>query len=314
MAAAVYPREIGPERVELVLNLGCLLGEGSLWHPTLRRLLHVDIDGHKVMLFDPATGENRVLPTPSRVGTVVPRARPDGDTTSDVVVCLEDGFHALSLATGELSRLAADPEPDKPENRFNDGKCDSRGRLWAGTMHTHPPRDPVGSLYRLDSGRVKQVLDGVRISNGLAWTRDDSTMYYIDTGAGQMVFAFDYDIETGTASNRREAFRYPVDFGHPDGCTLDSNGNLWTAHFAGGQVSCTDPTTGETLTTVRLPGGVTNVTSVAFGGDDLSDLYITTAREGLSPEDIEVRQPTAGGLFCVRGVGAVGLPANFYRG
>ncbi|KAA0148750.1 hypothetical protein FNF27_02715 [Cafeteria roenbergensis] len=316
-AAAALPAVIEGERVQLVADCRYELGEGALWHDGLGRLLHVDITGCTVGLLDPSSGAVAQTPVPGPVGTVVPVR----GSNSTVVVCLDSGVHALDLMTGALTRLASDPETDLPGNRFNDGKCDPHGRLWAGTVTKEDPRTPTAALYRFDAARLgdgpeaelplraSRVLDGVTISNGIAWPSDGKSMLFIDTPT-RRVDRFDWDEASGCISNRRAAFHFPEEdgFGWPDGCTLDSAGRLWTAHFAGGEVSCVDLELRRLVCRVKLPGSVRNATSVAFGGPGLGDLFITTAREGLGAAEL-AEQPTAGGIFRVRNVGATGVPA-----
>lgn len=314
---AALPAVIEGERVQLIADCRYELGEGALWHEGLGRLLHVDITGCTVGLLDPRSGAVARTPVPGPVGTAVPVR----GSNSTVVVCLDSGVHSLGLATGALARLAADPEADRPGNRFNDGKCDPCGRLWAGTVTKAEPRTPTAALYRFDASsaadgpkdglplRSERVLGDVAISNGIVWPSDGKSMLFIDTPT-RCVDRFDWDSATGAISNRRTAFHFTEEegFGWPDGCTLDSAGRLWTAHFAGGEVTCVDLERREVLCRVKLPGGVRNPTSVAFGGPGLRDLFITTAREGLGAAEL-AEQPTAGGIFLVRDVGATGVPA-----
>jgi sugar lactone lactonase YvrE len=171
----------------------------------------------------------------------------------------------------------------------------------------------AGSLYRLDpDGSVHRVLEGTTISNGLAWSAGGATLYYIDTG-GQAIQAFDFDLETGGVSRRRDIAEVPVALGRPDGMAIDSEGMLWVALWDGGLVTRWDPKSGALLDRVSLP--VSRPTSCAFGGPNLEDLYITSARSGLDAETLEA-QPLAGGLFRARvGVGGVpefefGLPVS----
>jgi len=314
-SAAPEPKIIDGDRVELVADAKYFLGEGAIWHTATSSLLHVDIMGKTVGLLNHETGDVRSLSVPGYVGTVVPVE----GSASEVVVCLDSGAHRLNLDTGALVRLAADPESDVPTNRFNDGKCDPAGRLWAGTMETDPPRRPVGTLYRFDPAAAGSelplvatpVVGEASISNGIVWPADGKTMLYIDTPT-RRIDAFDYDAATGAVSGRREAFTFSEEggFGWPDGCTLDSEGRVWTAHFGGSEVTCVDLPSRRLLVRVKLP--VSNITSVAFGGPGLADLYITTAREGLDAASLEA-QPTAGGIFRVRGVGATGLPPSAMR-
>ncbi|WP_290589551.1 SMP-30/gluconolactonase/LRE family protein [Alicyclobacillus sp.] len=275
--------------LSLVVDAKAQLGEGPSWDDVLQCLYWVDILGRKLHVFHPVDGRDRVIELDSYVSSVVP-ARP-----GEVVVTLADGVYRVELETGRTARMA-EVEGDVPGNRFNDGKCDPAGRLWAGTMalDESPGR---GSLYRIDvDGRVTRVLKGVGISNGLAWTADGRTMYYIDTPTREIV-AFDYDVRTGSIANRRVVIRIPEDRGFPDGMTIDAQDRLWIAHWEGGRVSRWDPRTGALLEEIFLPA--TRVTSCTFGGPNLTDLYVTTARTGLDDSALAA-QPMAGGLFVLR--------------
>ena len=197
--------------------------------------------------------------------------------------------------TGKLTRIA-DPEADRPDTRFNDGKCDPQGRFWAGTMVEGGNRRS-GALYCLDTDlTVSKKLDGVTTSNGLVWTRDSATFYYIDTPTHQ-VQAFDFDPDRADLHNQRVAAEIPNDWGAPDGMTIDEQDHLWIALFRGSRVVRLDPRTGQFELAVSLPA--LNVTSCAFGGPELDQLYITTARVGLDREQRQA-QPLAGSLFRAR--------------
>jgi sugar lactone lactonase YvrE len=224
------------------------------------------------------------------------------------MLALHHGFAGLDLETGQVE-IVADPEKHLPGNRFNDGKCDPAGRFWAGTLALDGTPE-VASLYRLDADlSVRKMLGEVTCSNGIVWTRDSQTMYYIDTGL-RRIDAFDYDHKTGDISGRRTAFEVPPEMGYPDGSTLDSEGMLWVALWQGSAVSRWNPETGELLQTISVPAP--NVTSCALGGASLNELYITTARNGMSEEAIE-SNPLAGGLFRAR-VDVPGLPAFEFAG
>ncbi len=287
-------------RVELEAQ--AQLGEGAYWHDEASLLYWVDIRGCTVNRYDPATRENRSIILQQQVGTVVP-AR-DGQ----LILGLERGIGRLDPETGELTMLA-DPEAHLRTNRFNDGKCDPLGRFWAGTLSMiKAPR--AASLYCMDlDGRVTRKLDGVGVSNGICWSADGKTMYYVDTPT-QEISAFDYDLGTAAISDRRSIVRIPASEGHPDGMTIDADGCLWVAHFGGWRVSCWDPATGKRLAEVRV--GTANPTSCAFGGRHLKTLYITTARVGLSPEAL-ANQPGAGSLW-VADPHATGVRATRYAG
>ncbi|MEK0315681.1 SMP-30/gluconolactonase/LRE family protein [Cohnella sp. 56] len=263
-----------------------VLGEGPLWLPESGQLVWVDIEGMKVRMWNPNTREEKSVAVGQRIGAIV-RA-----TDGRMVCALEHGFHYLDLTTGELEPIV-DPEAHLPGNRFNDGKCDPAGRFWAGTMPMSGG-EPVGALYRLDAdGSAHRMVGEVGCSNGLGWSLDGSTMYYIDTGT-RRVDRFDYDAVSGSISNRRALAVIPADQGHPDGMTVDAEGKLWVAHWDGYAVSRFDPDTGACLERIELP--VSRVTSCCFGGDNLDELYITSASIGLSEEQLR-QEPLAGSLF-----------------
>jgi sugar lactone lactonase YvrE len=270
---------------EIVLDAHAELGEGPAWEAANRKLVWVDIKASHVHRFDPATGEDQTLDVGQHVGAAVPRA--DGG----LLLALRDGF--ARFAGGAVSSIAQ-VEADRPENRMNDGKCDPRGRFWAGTM-ADDERPGVGTLYRLDERGVTPMVTGVTISNGLAWSADERTMYYIDTPTGG-VDAFDYDPDTGSISDRRRVVTIPEGNGTPDGMTLDDEGCLWVALWGGWGVHRYLPD-GSLDTVVPLP--VKQVTSCAFGGEGRDELYITSAAIGLSPEE-RAAQPHAGALFRCR--------------
>jgi sugar lactone lactonase YvrE len=289
------------------------LGEGALWHEGLQAYLHVDIYGPSklctspaVFIHDPyATAATvRVFPVPSFCGTVVPRA------SGGLAVALKDGVYALDLDSGATS-LLVDPD-GVPTNRYNDGKCAPDGRFWVGTMGQPGQVLPgVGALYCVEGpGKARKAVPDITISNGLAWDTGRGVMYYIDT-VEDAVRAYDYDAATGEISNRRQAFAIPPGTGHPDGCCLDSEGNLWVAQWGGSRVVAYRPADGSIVAEVRLPA--LQVSSCAFGGPGLRDLYITTAKEHLSAEQ-RAEQPEAGNCFLVRDIGWTGVPAGVFSG
>jgi sugar lactone lactonase YvrE len=289
--------------LELIVDSHSILGEGAVWSSDRKVLYWVDIDGCYVHAYDPATGRNLSVLLNQRVGTVVPR------TFGGVSVALHHGFANLDLDTGWVSYIT-DPEETSP-NRFNDGKCDPAGRFWAGTMpFDDGAPDDGGVLWCLYAdGHTEKKVDAVQCSNGIAWGLDNSTMYYIDTPTAE-VRAYDYNNATGEIDNARTVVSVPAEDGWPDGMTIDSEGMLWVAHWNGWQVVRWDPNTGSKLESIKLPAA--RVTSCAFGGEDLRDLYMTTAKTGLSDEELE-NQPNAGGLFRIQ-PGAKGVESFAYAG
>ena len=256
-----------------ILHAQAALGEGALWNPATHRLNWVDIEDRVLHVFDPAMGQDVQFLTGERVGTVVPQH--DGN----VLVALQNGIHRLSLATGQLTVLASSLA--NSSLRFNDGKCDPAGRFWVGAFDLQQ-RPHAGMLYRSDpDSGLHIMLRGIINPNGVAWSLDQATMYYIDAPT-RAVQAFDYDHATGSIVNARIIIRFPESAGWPDGMTLDADGKLWVALWGGGAVHCYDPGTGALLNVVEVPAPFTS--SCAFGGTVLETLYITTARGGLSDE------------------------------
>ncbi len=290
------------DHVELVLDAKAELGEGALWHAQAQRLYWVDIIRGEVHVYDPRAQTDRTIRVGQQVGTVVPRR------SGGLMLALHHGFASLDLDTEQVTVLN-DPEQALPNNRFNDGKCDPAGRFWAGTMDM-AEAPGAGSLYRLEADlAVSKQVDNVTTSNGLVWSLDQTKMYYIDSGA-QTVDAFDYDHATGAIANRRSVITLPKEYGIPDGMTMDEEGRLWVAGWGGRRLSRWDPADGRCLQVIELPAS--QVTSCAFGGPNLKQLYVTTARTGLQPE-VLAEQPLAGGLFVVE-VGVRGLPAYEFAG
>jgi sugar lactone lactonase YvrE len=217
---------------------------------------------------------------------------------------MERGFAFMDSDTGATTPIY-DPEADMPGNRFNDGKCDARGRLWAGTM-ADSEKGRTGSLYLFDPDlSCIRCLNGVGISNGIAWSSDNRVMYYIDSPLSR-VDAFDFDLETGSLSGRRVAFDVPRSMGFPDGMTIDEEGMLWVALWEGWGLGRWDPRSGKLIEKVDVP--VARTSSCVFGGSNQDKLYITTAKVDLGP-DGQKEQPHAGGLFVfepgIRGASSV---------
>lgn len=269
-------------------------GEGPIWHAN--RLLYVDIEAHKILSFDPKSGKETIWDVGQRVGTVVPRAK------GGLVWAGDDGLFFFNESSG-ASTAITDPEPNLPDNRFNDGKCDPAGRFWAGTICLK--KRPEGSLYVLHTDlRVEKKFGPVTNSNGIIWTKDASTMYYIDTPS-KKVRAFDFDNATGNINHERIVWDTSDDPSSPDGMTIDSEDRLWIAFCHGAKVVCFDPATKRIEEQIDFP--CIETTACAFGGDDLGDLYITT---GIKPG---LEEATAGRLFVCR-PGARGVPSFAFAG
>ncbi|HEX4214871.1 MAG TPA: SMP-30/gluconolactonase/LRE family protein [Candidatus Dormibacteraeota bacterium] len=293
--------EIGTDEVEVVLDIRAELGEGPLWDAREQVLWWVDILAGHVHRFDPATGQDRVFEAGQYVGAVALRADRPG-----LVLAAHEGFIVLE-PDGQVKPFVT-VELELPGNRMNDGYCDERGRFWAGTMAISEGAG-AGSLYRLDpGGEVTKMLGGVSISNGIDWSGDGRTMYYIDTPT-HLVEAFDCDMDAGIIGNRRTFATIPDGMGGPDGMIVDADDCLWVGLFGGSQLRRYTPD-GEVERIVHLPAA--NVTKCAFGGPALEDLFITTAWHNATPEQRE-REPHAGSLFRCR-PGVRGREAHRYRG
>ncbi|HEU4702838.1 MAG TPA: SMP-30/gluconolactonase/LRE family protein [Conexibacter sp.] len=285
--------------LELVVA-GDGLSEGPEWDERDDTLWWVDIVGQSVHHYDPATGTDVAFDLGQPVGAAVPRE------SGGLVVAIPNGFAAFDPTTGALD-LIAEVEGDVPANRMNDAKCDSAGRLWGGTMSTDLTNLERGSaaLYCLDTDcSVRKVLTGVSISNGLGWSPDDRTMYFIDT-LTYGVDAFDFDVAAGTISNRRRLITFSEPDGMPDGMTVDAEGYLWVAVFRSWVLRRFAPD-GVLDAVIRLP--VPQATSCGFAGRDKSDLYVTTYRAPDTPPD-----SPAGGVFRCR-LPIEGRTATMFRG
>jgi sugar lactone lactonase YvrE len=224
-----------------------------------------------------------------------------------LIAALRSGFALIDLERGRIEPLA-DPEADRPQNRFNDGRCDRQGRFWAGTMNE--PRDArSGALYRLDPDRRWQrMADDVMVANGLAFSPDDRVMYWSDSRA-LTIWAFDLDAASGEIENRRVFARLEPHQGGPDGAAVDAEGGYWSACYRGSRVMRFRPD-GTIERKIRLP--VSRVTMCAFGGPDLRTLYITSGCGGMSAAEL-AREPLAGGIFALA-VDVQGLPEPRFKG
>ncbi len=291
-------REVPHWAAELVLESQVELGEGPHWDAAAGELVWVDIRAGEVHNFDPATGADRSFAAGQPVGAAVPRA------AGGFALALRDGFAVVDESGGAL-RWIAPIEADRPETRMNDGACDSAGRFWAGTMSVTEDQ-PVGSLYRLEpDGAVTPMLAGITISNGLGWSPDETTMYYVDTPQ-HVLEAFDFDFAAGTISGRRPVVSIEPGVGHPDGLTVDADGCIWVALWDGSVVRKYTPD-GELAGVVDVPAA--RPTSCAFGGPEQDVLYITTART----DPGRLRRSNGGDIFAVS-TGSRGFPSHPFAG
>jgi sugar lactone lactonase YvrE len=282
-----------------VLEARDLLGEGPLWCPVEQALYWIDSSAPAIHRWAPESGATRTWAMPSVIGSMALRAG------GGAVVALENGFAFVDFESGAVEPLL-DPEAAQPGTRFNDGKCDRRGRFWAGTMD-RAMAAPLGALYRLDPDLgCRPMVEGVTVANGLGWSPDDRTMYHTDSPA-RRIHAFDFDLEAGALSNRRVFVELAEGVGFPDGLTVDAEGFVWSAIWRGGRVERYAPD-GRLERAVELP--IKRPTSCIFGGPNLDRLYVTSAssRDGREPEP-----PPAGALFVIE-AGVKGLPEPRFAG
>lgn len=286
-----------------VISAGNILGEGIQWH-CKSGLWWTDIEASLILHQPTDTDAVERIAAPERVGSF---ALVEGE--ADTLLCaFETGFGWFNLTTGKVQWIDR-PEPRGSGRRFNDGRVDRQGRFWAGTMIEDEtlaqPRS--AALYRLDGSHARRCHEGVTIANGIAWSPDGQTMYFADSPAWR-ILAFDCDPSSGEISSPRLFAETPPG-AYPDGATVDADGCLWSAHWGASRVVRYRPD-GTIDRTIELP--VSQPSCVAFGGDALDQLFVTTARVGLMPEQLAL-EPLAGDVLVYR-VGVTGLPQESVRG
>jgi sugar lactone lactonase YvrE len=287
-----------------VLPARARLGECPLWSPNDERLYWVDIHGRAVHRFDPLTGQDERVPVPGRPGSIALLAEP-----GELLVALEGRLGVLTFDGGAW-RDWVSLEPEGRGNRMNDGRCDRAGRFWVGTMYDPTSeKQATGSLYRVEpNGAVTTVRTGIGVPNGTAFSPDGRTMYFADTHR-DVVWAYDYDVETGEATHERIFMDFTDLPGRPDGACVDEDGCYWIACVYGSAVLRVTPD-GSVDRRVDVP--VLKPTMPAFGGPSMSTLFITSIGGG-EPHAVDPSQPDAGGLFAIE-TAYRGLPEPVFAG
>jgi len=287
-----------------VLPASAKLGEGPCWDPAAQCLWWLDILGHEIHRFDPATGADQLWRTPQAPGSLAFDAR------GGLLLAMGDGFYHFDSANGSFSPLVM-AEPDMPETRMNDGRTDRQGRFWCGSVFEvdGAPPQPAGALYRLDADlSCRKMAKSIGCSNGLAWSPDGRVMYHTDSHT-PLIWAWDYDPATG-AIERRRIFVDLTDINAvADGATVDADGCYWVALPFSSLVHRYDPS-GRLVRSLATP--VDAPTCCEFGGEDLDILYVTTATLGRPSEQL-ADQPWAGSLLAID-VGVKGLAAAAWGG
>jgi sugar lactone lactonase YvrE len=272
---------------ELAIKLDCNLGEGPFWDSSKQELYFVDISNKQVHIFTPSSKSIQTITFDQEIGAVLL------GHDSQLIVAARDGLYAATR-DGDLKTLLAPIDFGDASIRCNDAKCDANGRIWVGTM-AFDFKAGAASLYSFDSENLKEVLSDLTIANGLGWSPDQKTMYFIDSMTSR-VDSFDFDLTSGELSNRKPFVHFDDPGVIPDGMTTDEDGGIWVALFGGSAVRRFDAS-GKLTHTVSVPA--TQVTSCCFGGPDMSELYITTAQYAMDAETLS-KDPLAGSLFRVK--------------
>lgn len=289
-------------KVQKLFGFKAALGEGSIWNHITQEYLWIDIENGKIYIYHPQKQVIRSITTGQKVGTIVPTTQ-----KNTVLAALQDGIYAVDTVTEKMRLLIKSPYPLE-EMRFNDGKCDPLGRFWIGSMSLN------GDMYKavlysyVQNEDLQPRMQGVTTSNGICWSSDKKQMYYIDTPE-RWVKAFDFDHKTGNITNGRIIIDFNEINGSPDGMAIDSEGKLWVALWGGASVVRYDPDNGSLLDQIMIPAK--NVTSCTFGGKNLDQLFITTARIGMNENDLK-EYPESGSVFIVNPQ-VSGVENNFFN-
>lgn len=274
-------------KASILYESNCILGEGATWHSGRKSFFWVDIKGKTVYEYNWQNKETHHRQIPYQVSLII-----ETENKNKILLGVQGGLIWLTPDTGKIDWLM-DIEKSIPTNRTNDGACDTQGRLWIGTMDNEC-KPGLGALYCIDKNLLLQKkLEHLSIPNGIAWPQANNKMYHIDT-TDATVKSYSFDASTGNISLEKIAINVPSELGSPDGMCIDEEGMLWIAHWGGYGVYRWDPETGKILDKLELP--VPHVTSCAFGGEDLHELIITTAREGLTAEQLD-KYPESGNVF-----------------
>ena len=285
------------EQVELPL---CQVGEGPVWDVAEQALYYIDILEQKVFRWDPATGELKQWSVPAMIGSMALRKQ------GGAIVALVDGIHTLEFETGEVTPFAL-MEPPNPDIQLADGKVDRAGRFVFGTSHRQA-REPIGGLYSLGTdGALGQLDEALILGNGPCFSPDNSTLYHADS-MRHTIYAYDYDLATGAASNRREFFNSSAYGPIPDGATVDAAGNIWVAICEGGVVLCLSPA-GKVEQVIEMPTRLP--ASCMFGGPELDKLFVPSINPSFLGREAA---PQDGAMFVIEGLGATGIAEPRFAG
>ncbi len=289
-------------QIEAIVDCKTILGEGPLWDVAEQRLYWIDSYGGTIYRSKPDGSDVEQWDVGAKIGSLALRDR------GGAIVSLQDGFHFFDFATGSVT-LIDNPDLGGPTIRLNDGKVDRRGRFLAGSMDI-TEQTAAGILYRVDPDLSIHRLDrGIVVSNGPCWSPDSRTFYFADSRS-RAIWAYDYDLETGSVANKRAFARFGEEDGLPDGATVDAEGYVWSAGVYKGKLLRFAP---DGSLDRRIDFPVMCVTSVMFGGPDLDTLYVTSMARPPVPDGPQ-DGPLGGSLFAIRGLGVKGLPETRFAG
>jgi len=285
--------------IKAIVNCRNELGEGPLWNSAEGALYWVDIHKAQIQRYQPKSEQHTVFKMPFKVTALGLRKN------GGFVCASEQGFSFWDASTGALKAICH-PEQGKQGARFNDGKVDRSGRFWAGSMTA---QGASSALYRLDCDlKVTCMAQGITISNGIGWSPDNRRMYYVDS-LRYRIYAYHFSPESGEIDKQQIFAQFEAQFGIPDGLTVDSQGFIWCAFYDGWKIVRFNPN-GQIDRVIEMP--VARPTCPAFGGENLDELYVTSAIDGLTPKELE-KQPNAGDLFVLQ-PGVKGLPEPKFAG
>jgi sugar lactone lactonase YvrE len=297
-------------KIRSALAIKAIAGESPVWCAEEQALYWVDVMAPAVHRFHPESGRNETWALPATTGSIAVRER------GGLVAATRSGFCFIDIPSGRATPIV-NPEPDRRDNTFNDGRCDRRGRFWAGSSwfgpegrYANPPSEPTGTIYRLDADRTcHAMVPGIGETNTILWSPDERTIYFGDSSKAAVIYAADWHAEPGMFENRRVFARTNDGHGIHDGSAMDAEGYLWTCFWEGWRIVRYAPD-GRIDRIVELP--VKSPTSCTFGGADLATLYITTACWYQSPDELK-DQPWAGHVLAFE-PGVRGLPDAKYVG
>lgn len=288
--------------IKPIVDCKTILGEGPLWDVAEQKIYWIDSLGNRIFRADENGGGVEKWDVPQNIGSMALR------TSGGAVLSLASGFYLFDFETGKSEAIET-IDHKGPTVRMNDGKVDGRGRFVAGSMDT-TEEAPLGNIYSLGADRkVTLVDDKITVSNGPCWSPDQKIFYFADSRS-RAIWAYDYDLETGSATNKRKFCEFGPEDGLPDGATVDANGCVWSAGVYKSKIHRFDPS-GKQMQMIDMP--VVCVTSLMFGGPDLDRLYVTSMQRAPVPGIVETG-PLAGSLFVIDGLGVKGLPEYRYGG